>query len=82
MLGKYLHHVWVLERYTQRIMCLKCNAKLVMCGRGMAARYSQGLCFIPGAKVGPVRVIETFIIEKFHVLLDWVWGGGGGGKKQ
>ena len=42
--------------------------------------YSQGLCFIPGAKVGPVRVIETFIIENFHVLLDWVWGGGGGTK--
>jgi hypothetical protein len=26
--------------------------------RGMATGYTQGLCFIPGAKVGPVPVIE------------------------
>ncbi len=47
------------ERHTQKIMCLNSNAKLIMRGRGMTAGYNHGLCFIPGAIVGPVPVIDT-----------------------
>jgi hypothetical protein len=55
----------------------------MMQGKGMAAGYSQGLCFIPGAKVGPVPVlvIDT-ILENICMLCSIGWGGeerGGGG---
>ncbi len=42
----------------------------------MGAGYSQGLCFIPGAKVGPVPVYDTFLKKYLQALLEK--GGGGG----
>ena len=53
----------------------------MMRGRGMAAGYSQGLCFIPGAKIGPVPVYDTFM-KKTCKLCSIEWGGGGGGGAQ
>ncbi len=57
------------ERHTQRIMCLTCNVNSMMRRRGKAAGYSHGLCFIPGAKVGPVPIIETITKGQSQVLL-------------
>ncbi len=37
--------------------------------------YSQGLCFIPGAKVGPVPVIDAIFGKLLHALLDRVGCG-------
>ncbi len=39
-----------------------------MRGRGMAAGYSQGLCFIPGARVGPVPITANFFTRKSYRL--------------
>jgi hypothetical protein len=44
----------------------------MMRGRGMAAGYSQWLCFIPVAKVGPVPVYDTFLEKDLQALLDRV----------
>ncbi len=41
-----------------------------MRGRGMAAGYSQWLCFIPVAKIGPVPVYDTFLEKDLQALLD------------
>ncbi len=43
-----------------------------MRGRGMAAGYSQWLCFIPVAKIGPVPVYDTFLEKDLLALLDRV----------
>jgi hypothetical protein len=46
----------------------------------MAAGYSQGLCFIPGAKVGPVPINANFFYKTIlQALLDKGEGGGRGG---
>jgi hypothetical protein len=38
----------------------------MMRGRGIAAVFSQVLYFIPGAKVGPVLVIDTVFGRVFY----------------
>ncbi len=45
----------------------------------MAAGYSQGLFFIPGAKVGQVPVYDAFLKNYFQALLD---KGGGRGDRE
>ena len=45
----------------------------------MAAGYSHGLCFIPGAKVGPVPINANFYTKFIQALLDRGEGGGRGG---
>ncbi len=45
----------------------------------MAAGYSQWLCFIPGAKIGPVPVYDTFLEKDLQALLDIVGRGRGRG---
>ncbi len=38
----------------------------------MAAGYGQGLCFNPGAKVGPIPVYDTILETYLQALLDRV----------
>jgi hypothetical protein len=45
----------------------------------MAAGYSQWPCFIPGAKIGPVPVYDTFLEKDLQALLDRVGRGRGKG---
>ncbi len=70
-----------LECHTHWILCLtvSANAKCEMRGRKMAAGYSQGLCFIPGARVGPVPINANFYTTNLQALLNERGSGRGGG---